>query len=174
MDAVLVLDQAYRPLRVDHWKKAIVDVFLGKAETVEYSKDRTIQGIARVYPMPSVVRVVRAFKRDRIAIKFSRLNVYMRDDFTCQYCVQRLMAEELTFDHVVPKSKGGKTVWENVVACCVPCNKLKSDRSTDAAGMWPKKKPIKPRYLPAVTVRGMDRRNIPAEWRAYWNTALES
>lgn len=126
--AVLVLDVGMRPLRVENWQRAICDLFLGKVEVVEYSKDRTIQGVNRAWPMPSVVRVLHNFKRDRIRVKFSRLNIYTRDNFTCQFCGTRCDSEDLTFDHVKPRSRGGRTIWENIVSACVPCNTKKGSR----------------------------------------------
>jgi 5-methylcytosine-specific restriction endonuclease McrA len=174
--AVLVLDSEYRPLRVESWQKAICDFFTGKVEILEHSRDRTIQGVNRTYPMPAVVRVLRRFKRERLRIKFSRLNVYARDKFMCQYCGIRFMSEDLTFDHVLPQSHGGKTCWENIVACCGVrgnnCNARKSNRTPEQAGMRLLSKPKKPLYLPAVTVK-MDLRNVPEEWKGYWTDVLE-
>ena len=170
--AVLVLDVGMRPLRVEPWQRAICDLFLGKVEVVEYSRDRTIQGVARAWPLPSVVRVVRHFKRERIQVRFSRLNIYTRDGFTCQYCGTRCMSEDLTFDHVVPRSRGGRTTWENVVACCVPCNRAKADRTPVEAGVRLRSRPRKPTYLPSITVR-MSSPNIPAEWAPYWTITLD-
>jgi 5-methylcytosine-specific restriction endonuclease McrA len=173
MTAVLFLDADWRPLRVETWQRAIADFFLGKVEVVEYSRDRTIRGVSRELPMPSVVRVLRRFRRDRLRIKFSRLNIYARDRFVCQYCGQRRDSEDLTFDHVVPRSRGGRTTWENIVTCCIPCNALKSDRTPAQAGLRLVRRPTKPQFLPAVTVR-MDRAEIPDEWRAYWSGTLEA
>src|SRR3954462_7181491 len=119
MTIVLFLDADWQPLRVESWKRAITDLFLGKVEVIEYSRDRTIKGVTREYPMPAVVRVLRRFRRDRQAIRFSRLNIYARDAFTCQYCGEQYPSEELTFDHVTPRSRGGRTTWENIVTCCV-------------------------------------------------------
>lgn len=170
--AVLVLDVDFRPLRVDDWKRAFADVMLGKQEVIEYSRDRTIQGVSRTYPMPSVVRLLRRFKRDRIRIKFSRLNIYARDGFVCQYDGRRYATEDLTFDHVVPRSRGGKTCWENIVACCVGCNAEKADRTPQEAGMKLLRAPRKPHALPTVTVK-MDATRIPPEWAGYWSDALE-
>ncbi len=172
--AVLFLDTAYRPLRIESWQRAIADVMLGKLEVIEYSADRTIQGVGRTYPMPSVVRVVRHFKRDRIRLKFSRLNIYARDRFECQYCGARKATEDLTFDHVMPRSRGGRTCWENIVTACRDCNGEKADRTPAEADMRLRSTPKKPRYLPTITVRGMGAADIPAEWRAYWTGALES
>src|SRR5262249_26502664 len=115
MNAVLFLDVDWQPMRVDAWTRAITDLFLGKVEVIEYSRDRTIKGVDREYPMPAVVRVLRRFRRDRVVIKFSRINIYTRDRFTCQYCAERFLAEDLTFDHVVPRSAGGRTSWDNIV-----------------------------------------------------------
>lgn len=170
--AVLFLDAEYRPLRVVDWQTAIADYFLGKVEVIEYSRDRSIKGITRDYPMPSVVRVVRHFKRERIRIKFSRLNVYARDRFACQYCGLRAFSEDLNFDHVMPKSRGGLTSWENIVACCIPCNDSKGNRTPAEAGMALLRTPRKPAFLPSVTVK-MRGNDVPAEWRPYWTGELE-
>lgn len=168
---VLVLDAEYQPLRVEHWKKVIASTFLGKAEIVQFSKDRTIKGIQHDYPMPSVIRLVRWFRRDRHAIKFSRINIYARDGFTCQYCWNQFPTEELTFDHVVPRSQGGKTSWTNIATCCVADNMAKANRTPAEAGMRLLRKPVKPQWLPAITVK-MNRK-IPSEWVPYWSGALE-
>jgi 5-methylcytosine-specific restriction endonuclease McrA len=172
MHAVLFLDVDWQPMRVDSWPRAITALFLGKIEVVEYSRDRTIKGVGREYPMPAVVRVLRRFRRDRMVIRFSRLNIYARDRFTCQYCGARLLSEDLTFDHVVPRSAGGRTVWDNIVTACVPCNGRKANRTPRAAKMTLRRRPAKPRSLPVVTVR-MDERDVPAEWRPYWSAPLE-
>jgi 5-methylcytosine-specific restriction endonuclease McrA len=168
---VLVLDVDFRPLRIENWKKVITDSFLGKVEVVEYSRDRTIKGIHQEFPMPSVVRIMRWFRRDRQAIKFSRVNIYARDAFTCQYCCEQLPTEDLTFDHVVPRSQGGKTTWTNIVTSCVDCNAEKANRTPEEASMHLARKPIKPRWLPAITVKMS--KNIPPEWAPYWSGVLE-
>lgn len=173
MNVVLVLDIGWRPLRVEDWRKAFVDVFLGKTEVVSYSQDRTIQSATRSWPMPSVVRILHHFKRERIRVKFSRINIYTRDGFRCQFCGSPGKTEELTFDHVLPRSRGGRTVWENIVTCCMPCNKFKGDRTPVEAGMKLLKVPRRPVYLPSITVK-MDSRNLPAEWAPYWTTTLDS
>jgi len=170
MTAVLVLDIDWRPLRVTSWQDAIADTILGKLEVIEYSKDRTIQGVSRSFPMPSVVRVLARFKRDRIRIKFSRLNVYIRDHFECQYCGQRFNTEDLNFDHVIPRSRGGKTTWQNIVSSCLTCNTTKADRTPQEAGMTLVRKPKKPTYLPVVSVKVSGA--TPPEWAQYWSTDL--
>jgi len=172
MTAVLFLDCDWQPMRVESWTRAVTDLFLGKIEVVEYSRDRTIKGVNREYPMPVVVRVLRRFRRDRVAIKFSRINIYTRDRFACQYCGARFDAEDLTFDHVVPRSQGGRTSWENIVTACVPCNARKANRTPREANMTLLRRPVKPRFLPIVSVQ-MDVRHVPEEWRPYWSTPLD-
>jgi 5-methylcytosine-specific restriction endonuclease McrA len=170
--AVLFLDVDYRPLRVESWQRAISDLFLGKVEVLEHSRDRTIQCVTRAVPMPSVVRIVRRFKRDRIRIKFSRVNIYARDGFGCQYCGARKLTEDLTFDHVVPRSRGGRTSWENIVTCCIDCNSSKANRTPAEAGLTLRSRPRRPHWLPAITVK-MGAGAIPEEWRPYWSTSLD-
>lgn len=214
---VLFLDVDMQPLRIESWQRAIADFFLGKVEVIEYSRDRTIKGVGRELPMPAVVRVLRRFRRDKLRIKFSRLNIYARDRFVCQYDGKRYDSEDLTFDHVLPRSKGGRTTWENIVTCCVECNSQKANRQpheirvhmmpdltfceghgcslcrqADAAAEGAStveeltaalahaarpltliKRPTKPKFLPAVTVK-MDRGQVPAEWAPYWTGALEA
>lgn len=169
--SVLFLDTSYRPLRVEPWQRAIADFFSGKVEIVAYSEDKTIQGVRETFPMPSVVRVVRAFRREKIRIKFSRLNIYARDRFTCQYCRERFPAEGLTFDHVQPRSRGGRTTWENIVTCCVGCNSEKANRTPQEAGMKLARAPKKPSWLPSIQVKMSG--DVPAEWRPYWTGDLE-
>lgn len=169
---VLVLDVEFRPLRVEHWRKVAKKLNIeGKVEVIEYSRDRTIRSVHQEHPMPSVIRILRWFRRDRLAIKFSRLNIYARDAFTCQYCWKQLPAEDLTFDHVIPRSRGGRTNWTNIIACCVDCNMTKANRTPEEAGMRLLRKPVKPRWLPAITV-AMNRQ-VPPEWAPYWSGSLE-
>jgi 5-methylcytosine-specific restriction endonuclease McrA len=172
MTIVLFLDADWQPLRVEPWTRAVTDMFLGKVEVIEYSRDRMIRAVSRELPMPAVVRVLRRFRRDRQAIRFSRVNIYARDAFTCQYCGQRQVTEELTFDHVVPRCAGGTTSWENIVTCCVPCNRTKANRTPAQAGMRLLRRPVKPRWLPVVTIL-QGRRQLPDEWRPYWNVTLQ-
>jgi 5-methylcytosine-specific restriction endonuclease McrA len=173
MTSVLFLDQSYLPLRIEHWTRAVTDLFLGKVELVEASRDRTIKMVGREMPMPAVVRVLRHFRRDRQRIKFSRLNIYARDRFTCQFCAEQLPTEDLTFDHVLPRSRGGRTTWENIVTCCVPCNAEKADRTPEQAGMKLVRRPAKPKFLPSVTQKAMAPGQVPVEWLPYWTGQLE-
>jgi hypothetical protein len=149
---VLFLDAEWRPLRIDSWQDAIAAFFLGKVEVVEYSRDRTITGVGRSFPLPSVVRVVRRFKRERIRIRFSRLNIYARDGFTCQYCAERFATEDLTFDHVLPRSRGGRTSWLHPVQRGQGRSDARRIRHEAAT-------PTPPTVLPAVHHRDNGRRD---------------
>lgn len=170
--AVLVLDIDFQPLRFCSWQEAIASFFGGKVEVVEYSRDRTIRGVERTWPMPSVVRVLRRFNRNRMRIKFSRINIYTRDHFTCAYCGERKETEFLTFDHVLPKSQGGRTNWENIVTACYDCNMAKGNRTPEVARMTLLIKPKKPHFLPAVTVAMTS--GTPPEWANYWFAPLDN
>lgn len=98
--------------------------------------------------------------------KFSRINVYTRDAFTCQYCGDRFKMRMLSYDHVVPRSAGGRTEWTNIVTACKPCNNKKGNRTCDESGMWPRSKPTQPRTLP-LTGPIIDPETVPPEWRHF-------
>lgn len=170
MSAVLVLDVGMQPLLVQSWQKAITNVFLGKAEIVEYSRDKTIRSVSQEWKMPSVIRMLSPFKRSRMRVKFSRIGVYARDGFRCQYCGNQKSTEELSYDHVVPRAQGGKTSWENIVTACITCNTHKGNRTPEQAGMRLLSTPKKPHHLPAIQVSIS--KGTPPEWKDYWNVAL--
>jgi len=112
-------------------------------------------------------------KRPKRPAKFSRQNIYARDKYKCQYCGQRFSSEELTYDHVIPRSRGGKTEWENIVTCCVDCNRRKGGRTPAEAGMKLIRKPVKPTWIPALRIT-IGFREVPQSWRdyLYWNVEL--
>lgn len=170
----LVLTQAYEPLKVVSWKRAIELLTLGKVEVIE-SHDQEIRSAFIVMKIPSVVRLIRAFRRRPKQLKFSRVNVYGRDDYRCQYCNKFCKMNELTYDHVIPRSQGGRTEWTNIVACCVPCNSRKSGRTPEQAGMKLLKKPVQPKAVPAVFLQ-ISRKNVPDAWRdyLYWTSELDT
>lgn len=178
--AVLVLDVGMRPLRVVPWRQTVRDMLVGKVEVVEWkyqAQDRSIKSASGPWALPSIVRVLSHFKRERIRVKFSRLNIYTRDRFTCQFCGTSFPSttegmKQLTFDHVVPRSHGGKTTWENIVTACVACNAFKANRTPAQAKMQLIRHPRKPAYLPSMNVK-MDTRQLPEEWKPYWTTTLD-
>jgi 5-methylcytosine-specific restriction endonuclease McrA len=130
---VLVLNHTYEPLHFCNVKRAIIMVLQGKAENVEMS-DRVIHSPSRVLPLPAVIRLLRYIRRSyRKSLAFSKKNVFRRDNYTCQYCGR--MGPDLTIDHIVPRSLGGKTSWENVVVACQACNVRKGNRRLDETDM---------------------------------------
>lgn len=168
----LVLDQSYFPLKVVPWQRAIELLTLGKVEVI-HEHDQEVRSAYLVIKIPSVVRLVRAFRRRVKSVKFSRINVYARDDFKCQYCSRPCSTSELTYDHVIPRSQNGKTTWTNIVSCCVPCNSKKSGRTPQQAKMKLRKVPVQPKALPAVMIQ-ISKKNVPEAWTdyLYWTDEL--
>ena len=174
MTHVLLLNATYEPLRVITWKRAIRLLTLGKVEVVEET-DHWIRSVSFVIRLPSIVRLLRLIRPRRQLIKFSRQNIYLRDNFCCQYCGARVSSHELNLDHVIPRSMGGKTTWENIVTCCIPCNVRKGGNTPEAVGMRPIRRPLKPDRLPGLAIT-FHLQNAPDSWRdyLYWNVELET
>lgn len=162
----------YEPLKIINWKKAITMVCLGKVEVIE-EYNQEIHSVSFTIRLPSVVRLLRMVKRPNTPVKFSRQNIYARDRYRCQYCGSRFATEELTYDHVLPKSRGGRTKWENIVTCCVECNRKKGGRTPEEAHMSLVRKPARPSWVPAIRITiGFQR--VPETWRdyLYWNVEI--
>ena len=147
---VLVINATYEPINITSVKRAMVLLTKGAA-LVEVARDTRLH---RDFMAPSVVRL-RTYRRvpQRTQV-LSRKNIYIRDGYTCQYCGQVFHARDLTLDHVVPRSKGGLSVWQNMVAACSRCNHRKGDRLLEEAGL---KLLRPPRPLTLNTSRGMIR-----------------
>jgi len=172
MEQVLLLNLSYEPLKVIDWKKAITLLCLGKVEVIEeYGRD--IRSVSLTIRLPSVVRLLRMVKRPKRPVRFSRQNIYARDRYRCQYCGRRLPIEDLTYDHVLPRSRGGKTEWENIVTCCVTCNRKKGGKTPEEARMRLIRTPLRPTWVPAIRVT-IGVKEIPTTWRdyLYWNVEL--
>lgn len=146
---VLVLNQSYEPLNLCRIRRAVVLVFRGKAEVLENSRGE-IHSVTRVFPIPSVIRLVYMVKRPRHQRKLTKLELFNRDQYTCQYCGRQ--TKELTLDHVIPRRRGGEHTWENVVSACKVCNRRKGGRTPQEAGMKLIRQPRSPRndgfYIP--------------------------
>ena len=172
MEQVLLLNITYEPLRIINWKKAITLLLLDKVEVLE-EYGREIHSVSFTLKLPSVVRLLRLVKRPKTPVKFSRQNIYARDKYRCQYCGSRFSCEEFTYDHVIPKSRGGKTKWDNIVTCCMECNRKKGGRTPKEAGMKLIRKPSIPTWLPALKIT-VGFREVPKSWRdyLYWNVEL--
>ena len=133
MQQVLVLNASYEPLNVTTVRRASVLVFKGKAELIE-QLDRPLTSATTAYPWPHVIRLVRYVRVPRaVQRKISRRALFARDGWRCVYC--GTSGGRLTLDHVVPRSRGGESVWENVVTSCAPCNLRKGDRLLDEVRM---------------------------------------
>ncbi len=162
---------SYYPLSLWSWQDAIKAVFLDRVNIVS-NYDRFVRSPTFEMQLPSVVSLKTYIKPSRHPA-FTRFNVFLRDRFTCQYCGER---DELTFDHVVPRSKGGTTTWTNVVAACSPCNLRKGDKLCRDADMHPLMKP----YAPTINDLHRNGRSFPPNYLhdswmdyLYWDSELE-
>ncbi|MBM4364502.1 MAG: HNH endonuclease [Deltaproteobacteria bacterium] len=161
----LLLSAWYLPQRVIAWEDAVKLVYLGSVDVLaEY--DEVIRSPSVTWRTPAVIRQRRAVPPRALGVRFSRANVYLRDSYTCQYCTRTFPERELTMDHVVPRSRGGRRAFTNIVTACRPCNSRKANRTCDQAGMFPLRAPHHPRALP------LDRAiaaayGAPVEWQPY-------
>lgn len=170
MEKTLLLNNWYFPIKILRWQDAAKMKYEGTIDVVaEY--DEEIRSPSVIWKMPAVIRLRRQTRGSKLGVKFSRINVYTRDHFCCQYCGNRFCFDELTYDHVVPKSAGGKTNWNNVVAACKECNSKKDDKTCDEAGMWPLNPPIRPKSLP-MTAPLVNIETAPPEWIPYLSMAV--
>ena len=174
MEPVLLLNASFEPLRVINWKRALTLVFSGKVEVVEeYSRE--IHSISLVVRLPAVVRLFTLIRVRGSSVKFSRQNIYARDNYECQYCGCQPSVSELTYDHIIPRAYGGATDWTNIVTCCITCNRRKGGKSLEQSGLRLRHSPKKPTWQPYVTV-ALGMRNPPDSWRDYlvWHTGSKS
>lgn len=146
---VLVLNSDYEPLNVCNARRAIILVFLGKADVL-HAHDHEAMTAEGSFLLPSVVKLRSHVRRPLPELKLSRRTIFARDNYTCQYCGST--AKDLTIDHVVPKRHGGPATWENLVCCCRKCNTRKSDKFLHQAGMKLYRAPRRPRYVPYISL----------------------
>lgn len=163
---VLLLDRSFRPIRALNWRRAIL---LGLSDRVEVLEtyDRVIRTPSRQFAMPAVIRARDWVERSPRTVALTRRNVILRDDSTCVYCGAAGSFRELTLDHVLPRSRGGRTSWDNLVAACGPCNRRKGDRTPAEAGM---PMSVVPRVPSALSLgrRGMlVTGDPPPEWEGW-------
>jgi len=131
---VLVLNASYEPINICAARRALVLVLKGVASAEELTGADVHSSRHRVR-IPSVIRLLEYRRIPHQTRALSRKNILMRDRYTCQYCHRTMPSGELTLDHVVPRSRAGETTWENLVACCHPCNNRKGNRTPEEAGM---------------------------------------
>lgn len=165
MERTLLLNTTFEPVSVVTWKKAISLVFLGKVEIIkEY--DREIKGVSRSMRQPAVVRLRRFVRNNHSSVKFSRRNIFLRDNYTCQYCGNAFDVKHLTCDHIIPKSRGGITEWTNIVTSCMKCNLKKGDKLPDEVEMYPRKRPSRPNGFYLIMLH-VGLRVLPEYWKEY-------
>lgn len=164
MGDVLVLNATYEPLSVVSVKRAVVLLLKEKAELIEAAEAR-LRSERLSLPVPLVIRLVYFVKIPRrISLPVTRRGVLSRDHFSCQYCGASPPRKYLTVDHVLPRSRGGKSSWENVVAACEKCNGKKGNRTPSEANMKLKSKPERPRYIAIAALSSLEARQA---WSKY-------
>lgn len=139
-----ILNADWTHLSCVSWKKGLRLVEKGKAEILEIYEDIVYMDTAhREYFIPRVICIKKFVNAPRRPYSPSRHNIFLRDNYTCAYCLSQLSSEELSIDHIMPKSRGGKDTWENLVTACKKCNSKKGDRTPREAGMplWKKQFP---------------------------------
>jgi 5-methylcytosine-specific restriction endonuclease McrA len=165
MHSVLVLNASFEPINIVSLKRAVVLVLKEKAEIIEARVERQLQAANAVVPYPLVIRLVTYVHIPRRAtVPLTRRTLLSRDNFTCQYCGST--ETPLTIDHIVPRSRGGKTEWTNCVAACASCNRRKADKLPAEAKMHPLNPPVKPGYL-AVVLLGRAYGGNHEVWQRY-------
>lgn len=158
MGQVLVLNATYEPLSIVSVKRAIVLLLKEKAELIEAAEAK-LRAENYSLPYPLVIRLVYYVKIPRLmSLPVTRRTVLARDHYTCQYCGEMPPRPELTLDHVVPRSRGGKTNWENVVVACQKCNGRKGSRTPAEANMKLLAEPKRPRYLAVAALTSLEAR----------------
>lgn len=175
----LVLSPEWEPISQVSWQRVVRLILRGRVEVLEEYEDRYIRSETWEIKLPSVVRLLKWVNGKRRGVRFSRENVYTRDKGRCQYCQIKLARAESTYDHVLPRTQGGKTRWENIVIACVPCNQRKGGRTPVQAGMKLVVEPTKPKYLPETLRLTFTRSKTPESWKAYlrsvvyWNGEID-
>ena len=191
---VLVLNRSYFPVHITSVRRAFSLLYQGIAKAVDQQyrtfdyeswsalsatvHDETIGLIGRAIRVPRVILLVSYDRVPRRQVRFSRFNVFARDKNTCQYCGRRFSRSELNLDHVIPRSQGGLSTWENIVCSCLRCNRVKGGRRPEEAGMRLIKRPVQPEWTPFTLETFTFKRY--QEWlpflnevdAAYWNTEL--
>jgi 5-methylcytosine-specific restriction endonuclease McrA len=163
----LVLNASFEPLVVVSWQKAIQLLFQGKVEVIEESESE-VRTVKLTLKIPAVIRLLKyipASKKKQI-IRFSRANIFARDEHRCQYCGHRFSKTQLTLDHVIPVVQGGKKTWTNIVTSCKTCNQRKGGRTPSQASMQLIRKPKEPTWLPGMHLH-FQWSGVPDRWKIY-------
>lgn len=165
--STLVLNHYMQPHRIVPWSEAVCLVYSDKASVLEEYAE-VVSSPSTTMNIPAVLLLRRGAAPFKKGVKFSRVNVFSRDDFRCQYCGSKKVMRELNYDHVIPRRAGGKTTWENIVTSCYPCNDKKAGRTPHEAGMRLMRTPVKPERL-AMNHPLLNHpiAQIPSEWEPY-------
>lgn len=175
----LLLNADYTPFGIIEWTKAMIWSIKNDAkysiDIVNFYKNDSVQAVNRKYPVPAVARTKKFYHISKHAVNFNRKNILIRDNFLCQYCEKKFSTNELTYDHVIPKSlwnlNTSPTSWTNIVSCCIQCNRKKSNKTPKQAGMKLSTIPIQPRktikYLPVMQSLATIDSEAPDEWKPY-------
>jgi len=161
---VLVLNQNYEPLNICRWQRAVSLVYLDKAVMVE-ADSRMLHSPSMIMRLPSVVRLVRYIRRPLPEVRLSRQSLMERDNYTCQYCGKK--GRDLTVDHVIPRERGARHEWNNLVACCRDCNNRKGNRTPREAGLSLLQLPQQPHFIPYLSFSVMRQALGNEVWRDY-------
>jgi 5-methylcytosine-specific restriction endonuclease McrA len=165
---------SYFPLSLWSWQDTLKAVFLGRVDVVaEYETE--VRSVSTAIRLPSVVSL-KSYVNHARKPAFTRFNVFLRDSFSCQYC-GKADRDGLTFDHVIPRSRGGKTTWDNIVAACSPCNLRKGGKMPRDARMWPTHTPRQPNMFELNEKgRAFPPNHLHESWQdyLYWDAELES
>lgn len=196
MSHALVLNRRFYAVQIAGWRRAVSMVYQGHAEVVDgdlatydFGAWSELSALMESHPagfvrspsvrfaVPEVIRLTRYDRLPRRDVAFTRRNLYEHYRWRCCYCGARFASEDLNLEHVVPRSRGGGSGWENVVTACVPCNTRKGDRLPEEAGMKLLVKPTRPRWSPARSVVAGSPVPLRESWqrlidRAYWNAEL--
>ncbi|MBI5300215.1 MAG: HNH endonuclease [Deltaproteobacteria bacterium] len=194
--AVLVLNRSFLPVHITSVKRAFCLLYRGVAKAVDEQyqtfdfrswaelseavhQDEMMGLVGRTIRIPRVILLTAFDRLPKREVRFSRLNIMIRDNYTCQYCARRLKRSRLNLDHVVPRSRGGKTTWDNVVTSCHECNFKKGGMLPKEAGLRLARSPYRPNTFPFSLL--LTKPNLHHAWRpflnivdfSYWNVELE-
>jgi len=171
-EVVAVIDDRYNTYNFESW----VEVSRARDRWKDSDEVEWVRSISFEVMVPRVIRLLVYDRLPQARIKFTRRNVFARDENRCQYCGHRYPTDELSLDHVIPRSRGGRTTWENLVCSCTRCNARKGGRLPEEAGLRLVRKPVKPRRSPVIRLKL--RKDKYRSWKAfldnaYWSVELE-
>ena len=149
---VLKLDSSFKPIEIITWEEAVILTWLKKAWAAEYT-DKWVHSAKKAFQIPSVIVLFRYIDEKFFTLPCTRKNILLRDENRCQYCANQFREGDLTIDHVLPRSKGGLSTWDNVVAACKPCNQKKRDFLLENAPVKLIRTPRKPSYRSIIKKR---------------------